>query len=116
MIRGRQGRTGLRDMPLHTFLDLVWTEIWDDCAPMGDQGQYRRIMKELFLEGKNPHEIWYDTHDDKGKKIRKRLSDVPTETGGVIPKSAMQEAREMRDRAIEAARRAREQAENKETE
>jgi hypothetical protein len=103
-------------MSLATFLDLVWMEIWDDCAPMGDQFQYRRIMKELFLDGVPPHDIWYDTHDDKGKKIRKRLSEAPSAEGGAIPKDALQQAREMRERAIEAARKAREQAENKETE
>jgi hypothetical protein len=102
-------------MPLDRFLDLVWLEIWDDCSAMGDRGQYRRVMKELFLEGKNPHEVWYETYDDKGKKIRKRLDETPPE-GGAVPKSALEEGRAMRERAIEAARKAREQAENKETE
>ena len=95
-------------MSLATFLDLIWTEIWDDANPMGDRSQYRRIMKELFLEGKDPHEIWYDTTDAKGKKIKKRLSEGPTGEPGVIPKSAMDQAREMRQAAIEAARKAKE--------
>lgn len=116
MIRGRQGRIGLTGMSLSTFLDLVWTEIWDDCSPMADRAQYRRVMKELFLEGKDPHEVWYETYDQKGKKVRKRLSDAPSEQGGAIPRSALEEGRAMRERAIEAARKARERAENKEIE
>lgn len=102
-------------MSLSTFLDLVWTEIWDDANPMGDRSQYRRIMRELFLEGKPPHEIWYETTDAKGKKINKRLSEAPSAEPGVIPKSAMDQAREMRQRAIEAARKAKE-ARDSETE
>lgn len=116
MIRGRQGRAGLNGMSLSTFLDLVWTEIWDDCSPMGDRSQHRRVMKELFIEGKNPHDVWYETYDDKGKKVRKRLDDVPAEVGGVIPQTALEQARAMRDRAIEASRKAREEAEKKKVE
>lgn len=113
MVRGRQGRIGLTGMSLSTFLDLVWTEIWDDAPSMGDRGQYRRVMKQLFLDGTAAHDIWYDTYDDKGKKIRKRLDDVPAETGGEIPKSAKEQMEEMRQRALEAAAR---RAEAKESE
>lgn len=103
-------------MPLDRFLDLVWVEIWDDCSAMADRGQYRRVMKQLFLDGTPPNEIWYETFDEKGKKVRKRLSDAPTETGGTVPRSALEEGRAMRERAIEAARKAKERAENKEME
>lgn len=103
-------------MPLDRFLDLVWVEIWDDCSAMSDRGQYRRVMKQLFLDGTPPNEIWYEGYDEKGKKVRKRLSDTPTETGGQMPKSALEEGRAMRQRAIEAAQRVREKAENKEME
>lgn len=79
VLRGRlalQGRS-LRGMSLETFCDIVWAEIWDDCSPMGDQGQYRSIVSQMFLEGKDPHDIWFETTDGKGKKKRQRLADAP---------------------------------------
>lgn len=103
-------------MSLERFLDLVWVEIWDDCSAMSDRGQYRRVMKQLFLDGTPPHDIWYESYDEKGKKVRKRLSDTPSDAGGSVPRSALEEGRAMRERAIEAARKAREKAENKEIE
>jgi hypothetical protein len=100
-------------MPLATFCDLVWVEIYDDVSPMGDRAQYRRIVKELFLEGKDPSEIWIETTDAKGKKVRKPLAQASAESGpgGAIPRDALSEARRWRDRAIAAAEKARQQAE-----
>lgn len=66
-------------MSLATFCDVVWVEIWDDCGPMGDHQQYRRIVTELFIEGKDAYDIFYETteYDRKGKphKKMKRLAD-----------------------------------------
>ena len=86
-------------MSLSTFCDLVWTEIWDDCPAMGDQGQYRRVMRELFLEGKDPSNIYIT--DSKGRK--KPLGD-PAEPGSVAtPADAADQLAKMRQAALEAA-------------
>lgn len=83
IIRGRQGRLGLQGMSLATFCDVVWVEIWDDYGPMSDHITYRRIVTELFVEGKEPFEITYEvtTYDKKGKakQVTKRLSDSPSQ-------------------------------------
>lgn len=82
ILRGRQGRLGLRDMSLAVFCDITWVEIWDDFGPMSDHITYRRIVTELFVEGKEPYEITYEVtvHDKKGKPHQKlkRLSDSPS--------------------------------------
>jgi hypothetical protein len=69
-------------MSLATFCDLVWVEIWDDVGPMSDHTQYRRIVTELFIEGKDPYDITYETtvYDKKGKakQVVKRLSEMPS--------------------------------------
>jgi hypothetical protein len=104
IIRGRQGRQGLRGMSLSTFLDLVWVEIYDDAPLMGDRQQYRQIMREMFIDGKDPYDIWYT--DSKGK--RKRLSSSPADSGAPVPKTALENAEAWREMAIKA-REAREQ-------
>ena len=67
-------------MSLADFCDLVWLEIWNDCSPMGDLSEYRRIVTELFIDGKDPHDITYEVtdYDGKGKPVKKmkRLSDT----------------------------------------
>jgi hypothetical protein len=73
---------GFRHMTLQTFCDLVWLEVWNDCPPMGDHAQYREIVTKLFIEGKPAWEITYDGHDDKGKKVKKRLA--PRPVGGAL--------------------------------
>lgn len=82
ILRGRQGRLGLRGMSLAAFCDVVWVEIWDDFGPMSDHITYRRIVTELFIDGKEPYEITYETtvYDKKGKskQVTKRLSDAPS--------------------------------------
>lgn len=99
VIRGRQGRAGLRGMSLSTFCDLVWTEIWDDCPAMGDQQQYRRIMRELFLDGKDPSEIY--VVDAKGKK---RPLGTAQEPGSIpTPTDAAAQLAKMREEALAAA-------------
>lgn len=79
MIKGRLARQGqtLRGMNLETFCDIVWSEIWDDCSPMADLTQYRQIVTQIFLEGKDPHDVWYESTDGRGKKTRKRLAAEP---------------------------------------
>lgn len=72
-------------MSLRTFCDLVWLEIWDDCPAMGDQATYRDIVTKLFVECKNPWEIFYDGYTDKGKKVRKRLAPIPATLSGGKP-------------------------------
>lgn len=84
-------------MTLERFCDLVWLEIWDDCPPLGDQGQYRRIMSEYFIECKDPWNIIYETHDDKGKKVKKRLAPIPTQ-GAKPGMSAIDQARALAER------------------
>lgn len=84
MIRGRLsiGRGGLDGLTLSEFCDIAWVELWDDCGPMGDHHQYRRIITELFIEGKDAYDIFYEVteYDKKGKshKKMKRLSDSPS--------------------------------------
>lgn len=87
-------------MSLSTFLDLVWTEIWDDCSAMSDRVQYRQIMKELFLDGTDPFNIFYT--DSNGKK--QRLAKSPMPADGVVPKDQLAVAREWK--AIADAARA----------
>lgn len=57
----------------------MWVEIWDDCGPMGDHHQYRRVVTELFIEGKDAYDIFIETteYDAKGKARTKmkRLAD-----------------------------------------
>lgn len=69
-------------MPLETFCDLAWVEIWDDVTAMSDIHTYHRIVTELFIEGKDPYEIKYEVteYDKKGKPVTKvkRLADAPT--------------------------------------
>lgn len=77
-------------MTLQTFCDLVWLEIWEDCPPMGDHGQYRDIVTKIFLECKEPWEISYTTYDDKGKKVTKRLG--PRPAAGAAPGSSQTDA------------------------
>lgn len=111
MIRGRYalaGHPNLNGVSLAAFCDVVWMEILSDCSPMGDRNQYQRIVRELFLEGKDPFEIWIDSHDKKGKPIRKRLSDTPATSGAPVARDALAEGRALRDAAIAAAKAARE--------
>jgi hypothetical protein len=84
LVRGRQGRMGLREMSLSTFCDIVWVEIWDDVGAMGDRAQYHRIIEELFLEGKDPYDITYETTEYKNGKsveVTRRLSEAPSKAG-----------------------------------
>lgn len=83
MIRGRILRGGgARNLSLSMLCDIAWVEIYDDCSPMGDSHQYRRIVTELFIDGKDPFEIFYEVteYDKKGKpkKKQRRLADAPT--------------------------------------
>src|SRR5690606_34041387 len=67
-IRGRRikaGLPGIRGLPLHEFLDLVWAEIWDDCPPLGDHAQYRSFVTQMFVEAKPYEAISYT--DTEGK-------------------------------------------------
>jgi hypothetical protein len=89
-------------MNLETFCDLVWSEIWDDCAPMGDQAQYREIVKQLFLDGKDPYEIWFETTDAKGKKKRQRLAQAPSRSSSGR-RHDLQALRELMEQAQAAA-------------
>ena len=102
MIKGRLAKQGqsLRGMPLETFCDIVWAEIWDDCSAMGDQSQYRSIVTQMFIEGKDPHDIWYETTDAKGKKKRKRLASEPGRTAD--GKRDLQALRDLMQAAAEA--------------
>lgn len=85
-------------MTFETFLDVVWAEIYDDCPPMGDHAEYRRIVTELFVEGKQPNQITYK--DAKGKT--QRLANAQTEIGKAIPKNALSEARKIAEQLREA--------------
>lgn len=82
VIRGRLLLGGIRHLSLSDFCNVVWLEIWNDCSPMGDMHQYRRIVTELFIDGKDPYDIFYEVteHDKKGKPIKKqkRLANAPT--------------------------------------
>lgn len=99
-MRGRQGRAGLRELPLSTLLDMIWAEIYDDCSPMGDQHQYREIVTALYIEGKDPHEVTYQ--DSKGRT--RRLADAPARPGSRTPRpSAIEEMRAMQERARQLA-------------
>lgn len=94
-------------MSLSTFLDLVWTEIWDDAPEMGDKVTHRRIMKELFIDCKDPYNITYEVTEykhGKERKVTKRLADKP---GGQATKSDLDQLRELREKAIAAAAQAR---------
>lgn len=68
-------------MSLATFCDIVMAEIWDDCGAMADQVQYHSIVTQMFVEGKDPSDIWYETTDAKGKKKMKRLSEDAPRSG-----------------------------------
>lgn len=86
-------------MPLCAFLDIVWAEVWDDCGPMSDQTQYRSIVTQLFLEGKDPTQVTYTVTDAKGKTKVKRLSEGQPLQYGVAPAaSEMAKARDMYER------------------
>lgn len=89
-------------MSLSTFLDIVWKEIYDDAAPLGDRGQYRDIVRKMYLEGVDPYEIWYV--NDKGKRVR--LADAPS-GGGKIEKRGIEALRALQDRANKLAADAR---------
>lgn len=85
---------------MEQFCDLVWTEIWDDCPPMGDQHQYRDIMEKLFLRGMEPWQITYETTDKKGKKVTRRLGTAPAKGIGLNPpKNAVAQMQEWAERA-----------------
>lgn len=82
MIRGRFALAGRTRISLSDYCDVVWLEIWDDCSPMGDTHQYRRIVTELFIDGKDAYDIFYEVteHDKKGRprKKVKRLAASPS--------------------------------------
>lgn len=101
LLRGRQGRQGLRGMTLSTFLDICWQEIYDDSAPMGDRHQYRDIVKKLYLEGLDPYFIWYE--DGQGK--RHRLAKSPA--GSKVEKRGLDALRDLREQAMQLAAEAR---------
>lgn len=77
-------------MPLSTFLDIVWAELWDDVSPMADRSRYHKILVELFVEGKDPYDITWK--DEKGKT--QRLSNQRTMSTDSKPAaSAMDQAK-----------------------
>lgn len=87
-------------MSLSDYCDIAWTEIWDDCPPMGDHGQYRGIIEKLFLLGLKAWEITYQTTDAKGKKVTKTLGNKPAPgIGRNPPKNQMAQAEEWMARA-----------------
>lgn len=88
-------------MPLSVFLDIVWQEIYDDSAPMGDRAQYRDIVRKLYWEGVDPFYIWYEGADGK----RHRLAKSPA--GSKIEKSGLEALRELQARADQLAAEAR---------
>lgn len=96
VIRGRQGRQGFKDLPLSTFLDMVWVEIYDDCSPMGDRHEYREIITKLFLKGEDPHNIWVGEG-----KTRHRLSASPRSK---TTKADLADLRALQQQAIELAK------------
>lgn len=106
VIRGRQGRLGIRGITFSSFLDIVWAEIWGDCPPMVDHATYHDIVTKLFIDGLPPNQITYK--DAKGKI--QRLSTAVGPDGNIkgnYSKSAIQEARDMAlqlKQAREAAR------------
>lgn len=79
------------------FLDKVWVEIYDDVSPMGDKNQYRDIVTALFIEGKDPHDIWITQPDGK----KKRLSDTPRHK---TTKADLDGLRALQNQAIELAK------------
>lgn len=94
-------------MSLSTFCDLVWTEIWDDCPAMGDQAQYRRVMTELFLDGKDPSDIYVT--DSKGRK--KPLGSASEPGSVATPADAAAQLARLREEALAAAQARQEQKE-----
>lgn len=89
-------------MPLETFCDIVWAEIWDDGPPMGDQAQYRSIVTQMFVECKDPSDIWYETTDAKGKKKRQRLAEPGKDASGRRDLSALRALMEQAKAAAQA--------------
>jgi hypothetical protein len=85
-------------MSLATLLDIIWAEMWDDCSPMGDVHQYREIITQLYIEGKDPSTISYRGADGKVKKLT-----LTSSAGGEPPQSARDEAKAMMARARELA-------------
>lgn len=83
-------------MSLSTLLDIIWAEIYDDCPPLGDIHQYREVIQQLYIEGKDPHSITYT--DAKGKT--KRLATTPGHKG-----APTKSAREQVDAMWEQARK-----------
>lgn len=73
---------------------MVWVEIYDDAPAMGDRYQYRQVMKELFIEGKDASEIYYTDSDGKRQPLSERPSD-----SNVVPQSAIEKMRAMRAEA-----------------
>jgi hypothetical protein len=104
VIRGRQGRSGLRGMSLSTFCDLAWLELWDDCPALGDLSQYREVIEQIFLQGKPPTEVMWTDHDGK----QRPLGEAPkSDQLGSIPQTAIDEARALHQRMREMREAAR---------
>lgn len=89
-MRGRLGRDGFRGLSISSFLDLVWTEIWDDAPVMGDRAQHREIVHKLFIQGIPAWQITYKDH--KGRL--KHLSSKP-DVNRPLPQSQRDAAKEL---------------------
>lgn len=87
-----------KKLSFELFLSVIWAEIYDDCPPMGDHAEYRRIVTELFIEGKPAHKITYK--DAKGKT--QRLADAKPQIGQAVPKNTLSEARKIAEQLKQA--------------
>lgn len=95
VIRGRQGRQGFNGMSFSTFLDIAWAELWDDVSPMADRSRWHMIVKELFVDGKDPYDITWRDHDNKLQRLAPSRSVAPD---GQPAKPALDMAREWQEK------------------
>lgn len=110
-IRGRRLRygapPGLKGLTLSDFCDLVWAEVLDDCPPMGDHAQYRDIVHKMFIEGLEPHDIWWTDHDGKSHRLteparKKGVSGRPSKEQFAAAAALQEQLRAAREAAKQA--------------
>lgn len=90
-------------MPLSDFCDLVWAEIWDDCAPMGDHGVYHMIVTRLIWKGEPAHTITWRDSNGKTHRLAEHTPDITSPVQG----DKLAEARRLMEQVKQAREAAR---------